>query len=483
MTPTVLTAQTPVSLIILAAGQGRRMASDLPKVLVPICGRPMLFQILENVSRVSDQIRIALVVGHKKEAVMEAIAHSPYQNLPITFIEQSEQLGTGHAVKCVMEHDWGAKAVRLKETVAVFPGDLPLVSEELIREMVEPLKRGVALRLLSAEVADPTGYGRVVRKSNRGAVLRIVEEKDANSREKAIKEVGLSIYSFQAAFLKKGCTDLKNKNAAKEYYLTDLIAMAAVLKRPIDTLKWTRVEEVRGVNNPYELALASQTLNEAIIRQYAMNGVRFADIRRVLIEPTVAIEPDVEIGPNVVLKGATVIERGTKIGAGVVLQDVIVRNGAEIKTGTVGELSIIGAGATVGPYAHLRPKSDVGSKAKIGNFVELKNTTIGEKTSVAHLSYLGDATVGKNVNIGCGFVTCNFDGRTVNGSRKHRTTILDDAFIGSDCQVIAPVTIGRGAYVASGSTVTESVPDEALAIARSRQTTKPGYAKKILGEK
>jgi bifunctional UDP-N-acetylglucosamine pyrophosphorylase/glucosamine-1-phosphate N-acetyltransferase len=473
-------AKTPAktSVIILAAGLGKRMHSSLPKVLVPVCGRPMLFNSLMQLEAILPNAHVAIVVGHQKEKVIEQVSTQNF-NLKIDFIDQPEQKGTGHAVKCAMAGEWGKRAVANKENVFVLSGDLPLLTAELVSEMSEPLKRGTALKLLTAILDDPTGYGRIVRKSKTGPVVRIVEQKDASTREKEIKEVGLSIYTFQAQFLASGVEALKNNNAQKEYYLTDLVQMASSKKREIETRIWDSVDDVRGVNNPYELAQAGEVLNSRIIRHFALNGVRFTSLSNCRVEPTVKISPDVSIGPGVVLEGMTEIASGVVIGPNVVLKNVKVGSGAEVKAGTYAEDSVIGELVKIGPYAHLRPESVVGKKSKIGNFVELKKTTIGEDTSVAHLSYLGDAIVGARVNIGCGFVTCNFDGRVIDGQRKHKTTIEDDVFVGSDCQAVAPVTLKKGSYVASGSTITEDVPEESLAIARTRQVTKPGYAKKL----
>jgi bifunctional UDP-N-acetylglucosamine pyrophosphorylase/glucosamine-1-phosphate N-acetyltransferase len=466
------------SVIILAAGLGKRMFSSLPKVLVPVCGKPMLFHILDRLSEVAPGTRVNLVVGHKKEEVIREVSAVGY-SLQIEFTEQAEQKGTGHAVRCAMDSDWGRTAIANKEEVLVLPGDLPLVTGSLLAEMLEPLKRGSAMRLLTAILSDPTGYGRIVRKGKAGSVLRIVEEKDATPREKLLTEVGVSIYTFAAQFLASGVAALKNTNAQKEYYLTDLIAQAVSKKREIETLAWDSPEDVRGVNNPYELSLAADLLNRRIIRGHALAGVRFLSIESCRIEPGVRIDPDVTLYPGVILEGSTRIGKGSVIGPNVLLRNTEIAEGVEVKAGSVCEDSVVSARVKLGPYAHLRPGSLVLEGAKIGNFVELKKTRIGENSSVAHLSYLGDAEVGKGVNIGCGFVTCNYDGRVIDGSRKHKTVIEDNAFIGSDCQAVAPVTIKRGAFVASGSTITETVEEDALAIARARQVNKAGYAKKL----
>lgn len=474
---------SPLGVIILAAGQGKRMKSSKPKILHEIGGFPLLFHVLERVKEVAPQAPVAIVVGHAREAVEAAVrGEARFAEMDLTFIHQMHQRGTGDAARSAMDSVWGEQRVKEKAAVLVLPGDLPLITRGLIEQMVAPLARTDAMRLLTCDLPDPRGYGRIVRKGKKGAVLRIVEEKDANIREKAIYEVGASIYFFQAAFLRAGLQRLSNKNAQGEYYLTDMIAQAARAKKNIDVYRCLNPDEVRGVNDLWELAQASQALNERILKSWALEGVLFDDPRTTRIGVEVELSAGVRIGAGAQLQGVTRLATGVVIGPHVVLRDVIVGAESMIKTGTVGERSTIGVRAQIGPYAHLRPDSEVGDSAKIGNFVELKKTRVGSHTSVAHLSYLGDAEVGNGVNIGCGFVTCNFDGRVIDGSRKHKTIIEDDAFIGSDCQTVAPVKIGKGAYVASGSTITDDVEAGALAIARSRQVTKPGYAQKLKKE-
>ncbi len=471
------------AVILLAAGLGKRMFSSLPKVLIPVCGRPMIFHILDRVQEVLPGSRVAIVVGHQKELVIQRVREEGYSKLNIEFIHQVEQHGTGHAVKCVMDTDWGKVAVAEKENCLILPGDLPLITSELIHEITLPLIRGSALRLLTAVMRDPFGYGRILRKGKSGPVIRITEEKDATLREKLIQEVGLSIYLFQPGFLSVGVKNLKNKNAQQEFYLTDLIEMAAKKKRTIETLTWAREEDVRGINNPYELSQVCDNLNERMLKQHALKGVRFLNLKSVRIEPSVKIGTDVTVYPDVILEGKTEIGSGVTLGAQVYLKNCVVGKNSEIKKGTIAEDSIIENDVKLGPYAHLRPESKVGAHSKIGNFVELKKTTVGEHTSIAHLSYLGDAEVGSRVNIGCGFVTCNFDGRLIDGQRKHKTTIEDEVFVGSDCQTVAPVILRRGSYIASGSTITEEVKEGELSIARSRQVHKPGYATKLKEQK
>jgi bifunctional UDP-N-acetylglucosamine pyrophosphorylase/glucosamine-1-phosphate N-acetyltransferase len=470
--------KSQVAFLVLAAGQGKRMHSSDPKVLSPAAGEPMLFHILRRILVVDPRAPIAIVVGHQREKV-EARVREGFPDASIEFAHQTEQLGTGDAARAAMGSPWGEAQVRAKRNVLVLPGDQPTISEALVRQMSEGLSRGAAMRLLTCTVAQPHGYGRIVRKGKSGPVLKIVEEKDASLREKEIREVATSIYLFDAAFLKAGLRRLTNKNAQAEYYLTDLVQQCAGAKKKIEVLHWAEPSDVRGVNTPWELAEASRILYARCARDWALRGVRFIQPETTLIDARVELEPEVVIYPGVLLEGATKVGRGAVIGPHCQIRDSIIESGAELRAGCVFERAHVGAEAKIGPYAHLRPESRVGARAKIGNFVELKKTSIGEEASIAHLSYLGDAEVGARSNIGCGFVTCNFDGRVIAGERKHKTVIEEDVFMGSDCQTVAPVRVGRGAYVASGSTITSDVEPEALAIARARQVNKPGYARKL----
>jgi bifunctional UDP-N-acetylglucosamine pyrophosphorylase/glucosamine-1-phosphate N-acetyltransferase len=468
------------AVLILAAGQGKRMKSSLPKVLHRAAGQPLLFHILDRVLEVAPEAPVGIVVGHGREQVENSVqSEDKYRALNLTYIHQAEQKGTGHAARCALEAKWGEEVVQRRRNVLVLPGDLPLVTKELLLQLLEPLAARSAMRLLTCTLDDPFGYGRVVRKGARGSVLRIVEEKDTKPREKLIREVATSIYLFAPQFLRSGLSRLSNKNSQGEYYLTDLVAQAARSKLRIEDLKWAQTEDLRGVNDPWELSRAASLMNERIVREHALRGVCFIDAGSVWIDSQVKIGMGTQIEPGTYLQGRTVIAERVTIRAHSKVRDSSIGTGTEVKEGCVIVSSIVGEEAQVGPYAHLRPESSVGNKAKIGNFVELKKSRIGADSSVAHLSYLGDAEVGRGVNIGCGFVTCNFDGRTIEGSRKHKTIIEDDVFMGSDCQTVAPVRIGKGAFVASGSTITQEVPPESLAIARARQVIKPGYAKKL----
>lgn len=470
--PLKINTSTPVSVVILAAGLGKRMKTDLPKVLHPMSGLPLLIHIILRVKSAffsTTKLRIAIVVGHQKELVEKQIREfAPFADCDITFIEQKEQKGTGHALQCVMNSEWGVDLVKKKQSLLVLPGDLPLIQSSMIEELSQALSskksaQSAVMRVLTTHLENPTGYGRILRRGQ--TVLKIVEEKDAKPREKLIKEVATSIYLFSSAFLKAYLPRLSTKNAQGEYYLTDLVEFAHRSKLKIETMNWECCQDLRGINDLDELSQAELIHQERLKKQWSQAGVRFILPHTTYIETQVQLSPGVCIESHVSLKGTTQIGPKTTIKSGSVIIDSTIEESVQI-----------------GPYAHLRPQSHVKSFAKIGNFVELKKTTIGEKTSVAHLSYLGDAVVGREVNIGCGFVTCNYDGRVIDGQRKHQTKIEDRAFIGSDCQVVAPITIGEGAYIASGSTITESVEAGALALARSRQINKPKYASKYTRE-
>lgn len=454
------------------------MRSSLPKVLHRVAGQPLIFHLLDRVKEVAPNVPICLVVGQGKEQVMAAIQEEArYQNLDISFVTQAEQRGTGHAVSCAMKSTWGEARRKKGEFLAILPGDTPLIPSELVRRILLPLKKGSLLRIVTSQAPDPHGYGRVVRKA--GKVQRIIEEKDATLKQRALREINVSIYAMDSEFLSTTLPKLGTQNAQKEYYLTDVLAVAARRPRAVEDFFWERFDDLTGINDPWELARVNRLARDRILEKHARNGVRFADPSTTWVDSTVDLGEDVEVGPGVILQGNTRIGCRSQVGAYSVLKDVVVGENVRLRVGVVAENAQIERDATLGPYSHLRPESYVGEAAKIGNFVELKKTRVGPQTSIAHLSYLGDAEVGARVNIGCGFVTCNFDGREIAGSRKHRTIIEDDVFMGSDCQTVAPVKVGRGAFVASGSTITREVEPDALAIARAHQVNKPGYGKRL----
>lgn len=471
--------QSDLAAIILAAGIGKRMKSLLPKVLHTVCGEPMIYHLLDRLRELQShknlKVHVGLVVGHGHEHVEDSVRlYLKKYSLNVEFILQSEQLGTGHAARCAMDSAWGAHVEKEGWPVLVMPGDTPLISTEMLESLTDPLRKASVVRVLTTQMENSVGYGRIVRLGSK--VQKIVEEKDATAAQKKIKEVAVSTYFFQSEFLGKALHRLSNKNAQKEYYLTDLVEQA---KGKSEAFCWLRSEDLRGVNDLWELSQVHAILNRRWVEKWARAGVKFLNPDSVQLGVNVQIGVGTLVYPGVILEGETRVDENVTLGSNVYLKNVKVGRGTHIKNGCYCENSHIGESVQLGPYAHLRPDSYVSNNVKIGNFVELKKSRIGKDSHVAHLSYLGDADVGERVNIGCGFITCNFDGRIIDGQRKHSTVIEDDVFMGSDCQTVAPVKIGRGSYVASGSTITENVEPESLAIARSRQVNKIGYAKKL----
>jgi len=399
----------PFFAVFLAAGHGKRMRSALPKVLHECAGKSLISRSLDEAYQSLPHANLVVVVGHAKDQV---IAHlelwkQKNPNAQLEWVEQpTPQRGTGHAVQSLLTLKSFQEAGPGAD-VLVLPGDLPLVTGALVQGLSEPLGKSSHYRLLTTVLTDPTGYGRVVRSGK--TAKKIVEEKDASPAEKKIREVACSLYLFKASLLKSLLPKLKDNNAQKEFYLTDLISLAFKTKKKGEILEWREPGDLRGVNDLGELAEAEATARLRVIKKWAKEGVRFVDPNRVRVDDTVVLAAGVIVEEGAILTGDTVVEEGAKIGPNVSLKSARVGKNAEVKTGSFVEKSSIGEGAKVGPYAHLRPNSQVGAHAKIGNFVELKETTIGAHTSVAHLSYLGDATVGERVNIGCGFVTCNFN--------------------------------------------------------------------------
>jgi bifunctional UDP-N-acetylglucosamine pyrophosphorylase/glucosamine-1-phosphate N-acetyltransferase len=467
-----------IEAIVLAAGMGTRMKSELPKVLHKVCGVPMIEHLLAALQlalRDRPGSSINMVVGHKKnlvtDEVMQIVKRLQF-TVPIRFTNQDEQLGTGHAVKLALEN----KSPQVSDLVAVFNGDLPLFTAQAFTEF---LTAHIGYRsqasLMSFDASQPTGYGRILRKGKN--FIGSVEEKEASATQKRIQEVNGGVYLFGRPLLEKALAALKNKNNSGEYYLPDVFKYAAKSKKKILAHKVQDPRVLLGVNNLFEIATAERELYQKISAAHMVAGVRILDPATAYIGPQVKIGSGSVIAQGVILSGNTVLENGVTVGPYAVLSDTYVAAGAEIKAGTVAESSRVGAKAVVGPMARLRPGTVLEDQVKIGNFVEIKESTIGSKTSVSHLSYVGDAQIGKRVNIGCGFVTCNYDGLEREGRRKHRSIIGDDCFIGSDSQVVAPIQVAEGTFVASGSTVTESVVEpHSLVVARTRQVTKPGYA-------
>ena len=449
-----------VAAVILAAGKGTRMKSGLVKVLHPSVGRPMISWAVDA-ARAAGAAPVVLVVGHQADAVRTAFPRAA----DIRCAMQEEQLGTGHAVACAREELAGFDG-----TVLILCGDTPLLRSETLQGLIAfHRENGAALTVLTAAVDDPHGYGRVIRDAA-GRVLRIVEQKDTTAQEQAICEINSGIYCVEAGFLFDNIDSISSDNAQQEFYLTDLVSMA--VKQGLTCLGRCTddADEIMGVNDRAQLAEASRILRGRINRDLMCAGVSLVDPGHSYIDHGVRIGPDTVVHPNCTISGATVIGSGCTIENGVSITDCSIGDNCHIKAGSVLEGSQLRADVSVGPMAHLRPGTVLHDHVKIGNFVETKKIVMGEGSKASHLTYLGDAEIGSNVNIGCGTITCNYD-----GVNKHRTLIGDDVFIGSDVQLVAPVSVGRNSLVAAGTTVTVDVPPDSLAISRVPQVNKVGW--------
>ena len=447
------------TVVLLAAGLGTRMRSGLAKAIHQLGGRPLIRHVLDA-ARAIDPAETIVVLGHQAERVRSAC-----EGYAVTFATQREQLGTGHAVREAADAFRNATG-----PVMVLCADTPLLTAGTLRDLFsEHVTTRAAVTLLTAAVDDPFGYGRIIR--GRSGVMAVVEEKDATKAQKKIREVNAGIYCFDRAFLLDALSRLGSKNAQGEYYLPDVIGLARKKRQKVSALLCPDAGEVLGVNSRLDLARAEKVLQLRTNNAWMLAGVSMPDPGSVFIHGAVSLGKDVTLHPNVSLEGKTVIGEGTAVHSGSRIVDSTIGRNAVIKDHSVIEGSTVGDHAAIGPFAHLRPGTNVGNRAKIGNFVETKKTVIGEGSKASHLAYLGDAEIGKDVNIGAGVITCNYD-----GFEKHRTVIGDNVFVGSDAQLVAPVTIGKGAVVAAGATVTKNVPEDALAISRMKQENKEGFA-------
>lgn len=451
-----------IAVIILAAGKGTRMKSEKAKVLHEVGGRPLLSYILDKANEIGVQ-KTVVIVGHQADKVRETFPENG-----VTFVEQSVQLGTGHAV---MQAE---KALsKFKGSILILSGDVPLITSETIKELTDTHQKNKAtLTVLTAEPESPYGYGRIV-KDNKGDIKKIVEEKDASATEKAIREINTGIYCADSGFLFQALKKVEPKNIQKEYYLTDIVGIAVKDKKKVATYKAHEFKEVMGINSRVELAEAERIIRMKTIEHLMVCGVTVIDPSGTYISPSVTVSLDVVIYPGSMISGKTTIGKGVIIGPGCVISDAKIGNGVKIKAYSVIDGSEIREGACVGPLAHIRPNSVVENGAHIGNFVEVKKSTVGKGSKANHLAYIGDATIGKGVNIGAGTITCNYD-----GVRKYQTVIEDNVFVGSDSQLVAPVRIGKGSLIGAGTTVTEDVPDNSLVLSRVKQDTRKGLAKK-----
>lgn len=445
-----------MEVVILAAGQGKRMRSVLPKVLQPIAGTPMLAHVVDAARALSVQ-RICVVYGHGGEVVRERL-DAP----DLAWARQEPQLGTGHAVQQALPH------LSEAESALVLYGDVPLIAEATLRRLAEAAG-GSRLALLTVELDNPTGYGRILRDGS-GRVTRIVEEKDASDAERRVREVNTGILVAPVARLRDWLGRIGNDNAQGEYYLTDIIGLAAVDDVEVVTVQPGAAWETLGVNSKLQLAELERLHQNNIARRLLEDGVTLIDPARIDVRGELVCGRDVEIDVNCVFEGRVELADGVRIGANCVLRNAVVGAGSRIAPFSHVEDSTMGEGCVVGPYARTRPGTVLGKEVHVGNFVEIKNSRIEDQSKANHLAYVGDADVGRRVNIGAGTITCNYD-----GANKFRTVIEDDAFIGSDTQLVAPVRVGRGATLGAGTTLTKDAPPEQLTVSRAKQLSIAGW--------
>ncbi|MBX9955005.1 bifunctional UDP-N-acetylglucosamine diphosphorylase/glucosamine-1-phosphate N-acetyltransferase GlmU [Peribacillus simplex] len=447
--------------IILAAGQGTRMKSKLYKVLHPVCGKPMVQHVIDQVNQLQIE-DIVTVIGHGAEMVQEQLGDS------CKYALQEQQLGTAHAVMQA-ESVLSAKS----GTTLVICGDTPLIKAETMKELIALHEQSQAkATILTAYADNPAGYGRVLRGEG-GLVEKIVEHKDASEEERYVKEINTGTYCFDNQALFSALQKVSNENVQGEYYLPDVIEILKEEGEVVTAFQSSEFEETLGVNDRVALSQAEQILRKRINEKHMRNGVTIIDPLTTFIEADVQIGQDTVINPGSFIKGKSIIGQDCLIGPNTEVSNCEIGDGTEVLQSVVHESSI-GSFVKIGPFAHVRPQSDIKDSVKIGNFVEIKKTVFGKGSKASHLSYIGDAEVGENVNIGCGSITVNYDGKN-----KYLTKIEDNVFIGCNSNLVAPVTVGEGAYVAAGSTITQDVPQQALSVARARQVNKEDYVKNL----
>jgi bifunctional UDP-N-acetylglucosamine pyrophosphorylase/glucosamine-1-phosphate N-acetyltransferase len=451
-------AETPLQVVILAAGQGKRMHSNLPKVLHPVAGKALAEHVIDT-ARSLGPAKLVVVFGHGGEVV-----RSTLDSADISWVLQEPQLGTGHAVAQALPVLLAAEGQTL-----VLYGDVPLTRVSTLSRLLHAGKGG--LSVLTEELANPTGYGRIVRDSA-GNVHGIVEEKDANPEEKTIREVNTGIMAIPSARLADWLGRLSNNNAQGEYYLTDIVALAVAEGVPVRTAQPDREWEVLGVNSKVQLAELERVYQRNLADTMLVGGVRLADPNRIDVRGEVTYGRDVFIDVGCVFEGQVELGDAVEVGPYCVLKNVKVGAGTRIAAFCHFEDAVIGPDGVLGPFARLRPGAELGPEVHIGNFVEVKKSKIAAQSKANHLAYIGDAEIGERVNIGAGTIICNYD-----GANKHKTIIEDDVFIGSDTQLVAPVTVGRGATLGAGTTLTKNAPPDALTLSRARQITVPGWVR------
>ena len=444
-----------LEILVLAAGVGKRMRSSLPKVLQPLAGRPLLGHVLATARELAPR-KVIVVHGHGAESVREA-----FNGEKVEWVLQSEQLGTAHAEMQAMPR------VSADADVLILYGDVPLMRAATLQRLLKAANGGLAV--LTAEPDDPAAYGRVVRDGS-GRVAKIVEQRDASPAERAIREINAGFYALNAKRLSGWLKKIDNRNAQKEYYLTDLVSLAVGDKVPVAAVRTDDAWEAAGVNTPRELAQLERQYQRICSEKLLESGVRLADPARIDVRGTLECGREVSIDVNCVFEGSVKLGDGVRIGPNCVLRNVTIGAGTEVRAFSHFDEAEVGARCVLGPYARLRPGASLADEVHIGNFVEVKASRVGAGSKANHLAYIGDSEVGANVNIGAGTITCNYD-----GANKNRTVIEDDCFIGSDATLVAPVRIARGSYIGAGSTISKDTPAGQLTVARAKQVSIPGW--------
>ena len=452
-------SNSSLSVVILAAGKGTRLSSDLPKVLHPLAGKPRVQQVLDTALKLGAQ-NVHLVYGHGGDLLKDKLSDQP-----LNWVLQAEQLGTGHAMQQAAPH------FSDDEDVLMLYGDVPLISEETLQRLLAAKPQG-GIGLLTVKLVDPTGYGRIVRENDN--VVGIVEHKDATAEQHKINEINTGILVASGRDLKRWLGKLDNNNAQGEYYITDIIALAHQEGNKIEAVHPDRLSEVEGVNNRLQLSALEREYQSEQAQKLLLAGVMLLDPARFDLRGELIHGRDISIDTNVIIEGKVKLGDRVRIATGCVLKDCVIGDDCEISPYTVIENATLAAECTVGPFARLRPGADLAEKAHVGNFVEMKKARLGKGSKAGHLSYLGDAEIGDNVNIGAGTITCNYD-----GANKFKTIIGDDVFVGSDTQLVAPVTIGNGVTIAAGTTVTKDVAEKELVLSRVKQTHIQGWKRPV----
>lgn len=452
-------SNSSLSVVILAAGKGTRMYSDLPKVLHPLAGKPMVQHVIDTALKLGAQ-NVHLVYGHGGDLLKDKLSDQP-----LNWVLQAEQLGTGHAMQQAAPH------FSDDEDVLMLYGDVPLISEETLQRLLAAKPQG-GIGLLTVKLVDPTGYGRIVRENDN--VVGIVEHKDATAEQHKINEINTGILVASGRDLKRWLGKLDNNNAQGEYYITDIIALAHQEGNKIEAVHPDRLSEVEGVNNCLQLSALEREYQSEQAQKLLLAGVMLLDPARFDLRGELIHGRDISIDTNVIIEGNVKLGDRVRIATGCVLKDCVIGDDCEISPYTVIENATLAAECTVGPFARLRPGADLAEKAHVGNFVEMKKARLGKGSKAGHLSYLGDAEIGDNVNIGAGTITCNYD-----GANKFKTIIGDDVFVGSDTQLVAPVTIGNGVTIAAGTTVTKDVAEKELVLSRVKQTHIQGWKRPV----